>query len=277
MFLHFPLMHPDLVPADRLSALPDGTRFLDPGLAQAGSARHHRPEDAPFDPRTARALLADTLRYGESQADPRDLLAQSLVEQAGALSPESSRAVQAEVERSVLGAAPAASDDAQAAARRQAQMLLLLAWNLEERLLDLRGVEEKLKGAWERLDQSVAAGAEVVDDEADQDALALGRELSGLRLPDASDMALPWRKLVEAFALLAPGAALCATDAGIGAALAEAGTPEGPLEAVPGAARVFRAQAWRLMGQDRMPADRPWLDAMLTLGVFAPAQVAGRE
>lgn len=277
MFLHFPLMHPDLVPADSLSSLPEGTRFLDPGLGQAGSPQHHRPEDAPFDPRTARALLADTLRYGESQADPRDLLAQSLAEQAGALSPESSRAVQAEVEKSVLGAAPAAGDDAQAAARRQAQMLLLLAWSLEERLLDLRAVEAKLKGAWERLDQSVAAGAEVVDDEADQDALALGRELSGLRLPDASDMALPWRKLVEAFALLASGASLCVTDAGIGAALAEAGTPEGPLDAVPGAVRVFRAQAWKLMGLDRLPEGRPWLDALLTLGVFALAQDAGKE
>lgn len=276
MFLHFPLMHPDLVPADSLSSLPEGTRFLDPGLGQAGSPQHHRPEDAPFDPRTARALLADTLRYGESQADPRDLLAQSLAEQAGALSPESSRAVQAEVEKSVLGAAPAAGDDAQAAARRQAQMLLLLAWSLEERLLDLRAVEAKLKGAWERLDQSVAAGAEVVDDEADQDALALGRELSGLRLPDASDMALPWRKLVEAFALLASGASLCVTDAGIGAALAEAGTPEGPLDAVPGAVRVFRAQAWKLMGLDRLPEGRPWLDALLTLGVFALAQDAGK-
>ncbi len=273
MFLHFPLMHPELLSEGRRAALPEETRFLDPGLGAAASAQHVRSECAPFDGRTARALLADTLRFGESQASPRDLLAQSLVEQAGALSAESSRAVQDEVEKSLLGGASSQPGaDAQELARRQAQMLLLLAWNLEERLLDLRGVEDKLKSAWDRLDQSVAAGAEVVDDEADQEALALGRELSGLTPPDASDMGMPWRKLLESFAVLMPGQTLCTMEAEIGAALAEAGVPEASLDAVPGAARVFRAQAWKLMGLERQPEGKPWLDALLTLGVIAPAK-----
>jgi len=273
MFLHFPLMHPELLSEGRRAALPEETRFLDPGLGVAASAQHVRSDCAPFDVRTARALLADTLRFGESQASPRDLLAQSLVEQAGALSAESSRAVQDEVEKSLLGGDPSQPGaDAQELARRQAQMLLLLAWNLEERLLDLRGVEDKLKSAWDRLDQSVAAGAEVVDDEADQEALALGRELSGLTPPDASDMGMPWRKLLESFAVLMPGQILCTMETEIGAALAEAGVPEASLDAVPGAARVFRAQVWKLMGLERHPEGKPWLDALLTLGVIAPAK-----
>lgn len=273
MFVHFPLMHPELLPEACRAVLPGEVRFLDPGLGATSSALHVRAEAAPFDQRTARALLADTLRFGESQASPRDLLAQSLVEQAGALSPESSRAVQDEVEKSLLGAdaAKPGTDDVELA-RRQAQMLLLLAWNLEERLLDLRGVEDRLKSAWDRLDQSVAAGAEVVDDEADHEAMALGRELSGLTLPDALDMGMPWRKLLEAFAVLMPGAALCCTDEGIAAALAEAGAPEASPDRAPGAARVFQAQAWRLMGLDRQPEGKPWLDASLTVGFFAPAK-----
>lgn len=276
MFLHFPQLHPDLLTASARSALPEGTRFLDPGLGGAGSAEHVRSEVAPFDDRMAKALLADTLRFGENQAHPRDILAQSLAEQAGALSPESARAVQDEVEKSLLGEAAVQPDaDALDAARRQAQMLLLLAWSLEERLLDLRGVESRLKSAWDRLDQSVAAGAEAVDDEADQEALALGRELSGLTPPDASTLAMPWRRLVESFAALMPGLALCTADAAIGADLAEAGVPEASLDDMPGAARVFRAQVWRFIGHDRLPEGRPWLDAMLTLGVFAPA--AGNE
>lgn len=108
-------------------------RFLDPGLGAVNSAQHLRPEAAPFDARTARALLADTLRLGESQAHPGDLLAQSLVEQAGALMPEGGRAVQAEVEKSLLGSqaqAQAQALDPLLAAQRQGQMLLLLAWNV---------------------------------------------------------------------------------------------------------------------------------------------------
>lgn len=272
MFLYFPQMHPDLLSVLTREALPPGTRFLDPGLGAATGSEHVRPENPPFDQRIAKALLADTLRFGEAQAHPRDILAQSLIEQAGAISPESGRAVQIEVEKSLLGdASTVGADDPLDAARRQAQMLLLLAWSLEERQLDLRSVEGKLKSAWDRLDESVAAGAEAVDDEVDPEALVLGRELSGLMLPEASVLSTPWRRLLESYAVLMPGQSLCTAEPEIGAALTEAGVPEAPLSEMPGARRVFRAQIWRLMGHEALPKSKPWLNQMLTLGVFAPA------
>lgn len=276
MFLYFPQMHPELLTAQTREMLPQETYFLDPGLGAATDSKHVRPESAPFDLRTAKALLADTLRFGEAQAHPRDILAQSLVEQAGALSPESGRVVQAEVEKSLLGALEVESATASSdAARRQAQMLLLLAWSLEERLLDLRSVEGKLKSAWDRLDQSVAAGSEAVDEDVDPEALVLGRELSGLMPPEASVMSMPWRKLLESFAVLTPGQTLCTAEAEIGQVLAEAGIPEASLAELPGATRVFRAQIWRLMGHESLPPGKPWLDEMLTLGVYVPT--AGNE
>lgn len=270
MLLHFPLMHPELLPAGCAAALPAGCRFLNPGLAPAGSAAHFTPDSAPFDARTARALLADTLRYGESVADPRDIAPQALVQQSAGLDAEGSRAVKAEVERSILGAGQDADADPEDAARKQAQLLLLLAWSLEERLLDLRQAEERLRGAWSRLDQSVAGGEGLpLDDEADEDSMTLGRQLSGLTMPEEASAALPWRKLLECYALLAPEAALCTADAAIAAGLAEAGVPEGPLAAVPGALRVFRAPLWLLMGHDHAPAGRPWLARELTVGCLA--------
>lgn len=273
MFLTFPQMHPELLSPADCAALPKDARFLDPGLAKADSLGHIRLADAPFDPRTAKALLTDTLRFGETVVNPRDILAQALVEQADALSPESSRAVLAEVEQSMSGttAAAQAAPDARENARRQAQMVLLLAWSLEERLLDLRGVEIKLKSAWDRLDKSVAAGEGEVDEDTDHEALSLGRELSGLTMPDASNLSTPWRKLLECYAVLAPDAKLVTTDAEIGAVLSDAGVPEASLDDIPGAARVFRTQVWRLMGLKRLPEAKPWLDVLLTLGIFAPA------
>lgn len=275
MLLHFPQMHPDLLPPAWRAALPESARFLDPGLGTTDSPLHLRPLAAPFDPRTARALLADTLRYGESVANPRDILAQGLVQQldqAEARLAEGSRAVLAEVQQCVAAPAGPARQPAGAQdnARRQAQMVLLLAWNLEERLLELSGIEAGLRTAWDRLGQSVTAGEESADEETDQEAQALGRELSGMSLPEASSLSMPWRRLLESFAVFAADSALCTCDAEIGAALAEAGVPEAPLADMPGAVRVFRAPAWKLMGLDRLPGDRPWLDAPLTLGLFAP-------
>jgi hypothetical protein len=278
MILNFPLMHPELLAAAARAALPQDVRFLDPGLAAPGSAAHTRPERAPFDTRTAKALLADTLRYGEAVASPRDILAQGLVEQAGALNPESSRAVMAEVEQSVLGAVSPerVTADPLDEARKQAQLVLLLAWSLEERLIELRAAEEKIQTAFARLDKSVAAGEGEADDESDQEALSLGRELSGLELPVGADHALPWRKLLECCAALAPEARFATTEAEIGAILAEEGVTEGALDSMPGAQRVFSAPAWRFLGVDRLPEAKPWLAAPLTLGIFAPQGASGR-
>lgn len=268
MILNFPLMHPELLAAGARAALPQGALFLDPGLAPKNAAGYLPPEGAPFDARTAKALLADTLRFGESVASPRDILAQGLVEQAGALNPESSRAVQAEVEQSILGTASPQNvvTPPQEDARRQAQLVLLLAWNLEERLMELAAAEAKIQTAFERLGKSVAAGEDEEMDETDHEAMHLGRELSGLTLSVGTSHSLPWRKLLECFFTLAPQAVLATTEAEIVDALAEAGVEAGPADAVPGAARVFRAPVWRFLGLDRQPEARPWLGATLTLG-----------
>lgn len=283
MHLCFPLMHPDLLPAAAKSAMPQDLRFLDPGLADPKSAAHLQPEAAPFDRRTAKALLADTLRYGETAASPRDLVAQNLAQQTLALAPEGSGKVQADVERSMLGGLNSqdGGDDPELSARRQAQMLLLLAWSLEERLLELRAIGDSLRASWDRLGSCVSEGegaplAEAEDsgaqdgEAADHEALALGRELSGMNpLVDAAPESVPWQTLVEPFALLAPGATLCSGSPEIAAMLADAGVAEAAASTVPGAERVFRDEAWKVMGLQRYPESRPWLAAELTLALFA--------
>lgn len=269
MHLCFPYMHPELLAEAVRTALPDSLRFLDPGTGDPRSTAHLLPEAAPFDRRTAKALLADTLRYGESVANPRDLLARSLAQQVQSQAGEGSGLVRREVERSILDAVsgPAGDDPAQAALR-QGQMLLLLAWNLEERMLELRSIDAGLRESWAQLGACVAKGDAEVDDEADHEALALGKELSGMRPLEATQLAVPWRTLLEPFLLLAPGATLCAALPEIAATLADAGVAEARADLVPGASRVFLDAAWRLLGLSRLPESRPWLAAELTLAVF---------
>ncbi|OIO01301.1 MAG: hypothetical protein AUJ49_08000 [Desulfovibrionaceae bacterium CG1_02_65_16] len=287
MIFIFPQMHPNLLDAATRAALPEEARFLDPGLAAPADRAYARPSAAPFDARMARAILADTLRFGESLASPRDILAQALIEQTGALSPESSRVVQAEVERSVLGVVAPEHEqgDPQDVARKQAQTVLLLAWSLEERVLELNGAEARVQKAWSRLGESVSPGEGEPDDEVDHEAMSLGRELSGITLPVGQDdrnapaasggvaVDQPWRRLLEGFGLLAaPDDVFATADARIAAALADADVPEAPLTDMPGAQRVYRAQAWRMLGMSRLPEAKPWLAAPLTLGVFDAAR-----
>lgn len=284
MTLYFPHLHPDLLSDSERQALPDGVRFLDPGLARPDSPDHVLPESAPFDRRLAKAILADTMRFGESVANPRDIAVHGLLQQVQALAPESGRLVQATVERTIVGGAgaqgqPGATPDPQLEARRQAQTLLLLAWNLEERMLDLRQIDAGLRDSWARLGQSVASPEEADEadeagaasqsaaaegEEADSDALAVGKTLSGLGLPEPDGETLPWRRILEAFAVLAPGEALVTADADIASALREAEVPE--------ARDAFEAPAWRLSGLDRCPAARPWLDVPVRLACVAAAK-----
>ncbi|MBU1041794.1 MAG: hypothetical protein KKF77_11910 [Proteobacteria bacterium] len=282
MTLFFPHLHPALLSTSERQALPEGVRFLDPGLAPADSQDHVLPEGAPFDRRLAKAILADTMRFGESMSNPRDIAVHGLLQQVQALAPESGRLVLAEVERSVSGEGVqlAAAVDPQLEARRQAQTLLLLAWNLEERILDLRQIEVGLRKSWARLGESVTPVEEAEhgitaehsdcepgekpDHESDAEALALGNVLSGLGLPEPDGEALPWRRILESFAVLAPGQELVTADADIVSALREAGVPE--------ANGVFAAPAWRLSGLDRCPLARPWLDVPVRLVCVAAAK-----
>ncbi|MBU1230762.1 MAG: hypothetical protein KKA55_04330 [Proteobacteria bacterium] len=272
MPLYFPHLHPELLPDELRQALPEDLRFLDPGLALPDSSSHFLPDSAPFDRSTAKAILADTLRFGESVGAPRDIAVHGLLQQAQSLSPESGRQVLADVENSLVGAAaqPDARPEPALEARQQSQTLLLLAWNLEERMLDLRHIDAGLRSSWQRLGESLdplgaadgagpasAAGVDA-EDESDADALALGRMLAGMNPPDAFAESLPWRRILEAFAVLAPGLDLVTADASIVAALREAGLPE-----IRGA---FEAPAWRLAGHDRCPAGKPWLEVLVRLG-----------
>lgn len=276
MLLYFPHMHPEWLSDTELSALPEPLRFLDPGVGRADSKRHVLPPVAPFERSQARALLADTLRFGQSVGSPRDILAQGMVRQASELSPESTRLVLAEVERSMAGVAPVANasaqdDDALLAARRQAQMVLLLAWSQEDGLLELRRIGQKLDASWARLDESVGLGEGVADDDTDKESMELGRMLSGITTPvDALPETLPWRKLLECFVLLAPEAVLCTREQGVVADLAEVGTAAAAdIEGLPAGTRVLRAPAWKLLGLERLPEAKPWLAAELTLAVLA--------
>jgi len=70
MIFIFPQMHPDLLTAAARAALPQSARFIDPGLADPRDEAHARPTAAPFDARTARAILADTLRFGGIRRQP---------------------------------------------------------------------------------------------------------------------------------------------------------------------------------------------------------------
>jgi hypothetical protein len=272
MLLYFPHMHPEWLAPEALAALPPTLRFLDPGLGRGENPVHLLPPQAPFERSQARALLADTLRFGQTVASPRDLVAQGVMQEASTIAAESANKVLAEVERSLSGQEPvlAEAEDPRLKARQKAQMVLLLAWSQEESLLELRGIGKKLDASWARLDESVGQGDAVVEDAADVETMELDRVLSGMDPLDALPEALPWRKLLEPYALLAPEASLVTLEQGIAADLREAGIPclaAVPAE-IPAGAQSFRAPLWKLLGQSHLPEAKPWQAAEFTLTVL---------
>lgn len=277
MLLYFPNLLPQSLSGEARAALPEGVCFLDPGLARPGSPEHLMPEEAPYDRRNARALLSDTLNFGLSVANPRDISAQGLIREEEALSKEGSLAVLGEVERALSGAdgGANAAPDPWEQARRQAQMLLLLAWNLEERAIELRGIGQGLSASWERLGRSVALGEADVDDEADEEALEVGRMLSGLGVPDAAPAPAPWRRVLEAMSVLAPAAVFLTADPAVAADLAEGGalaaasSVEVRVEGLAESVAVRRAPAWKFLGLDRAPESRPWLEGEISVAVVS--------
>ncbi|WP_022662718.1 hypothetical protein [Paucidesulfovibrio longus] len=252
MLLHFPNLHPECVPGGPLP----GVLFLDPGLEEASGEERFRPDGLPLDPSDARHLLDDCIRFGEQFANPKEM-AFFGAQPAQADRGESVSVLESELKRR-LGQGAAAqpqSGDPQAA---RAQFLLLLAWSLEERVIELRKLSLGMEQAWNRFGSTLGVEG---DDALDEAEFKLDSLISNMQAPDSAVPSLPWPLLLEAVCAFVPkGAVLVVRDPEIVAALDDAGLEFAPAPAelgLPEGARVAEAPAWRMAGLAKEPEKRP--------------------
>lgn len=265
MLVFFPTMHAELLPG----GAPSGVLLLDPGYEDAGPEGGLRPSGLPLDPATARALVRDSVRFGEQFQAPGDLAAYGLTEALKEAGEGSASSIQAELARRMSGLPGAPQGDPVPA---QAQMTLLLAWFYEERFLEMQRLEQGLAASWE----AFGRGLGLEPEEEGTGEAELDRALTGLTAPVVGRPQYPWRVLLEAAAFFLPeGALLITSEAEPASAWAEAGLAASrdaaahpALAGLPAGTRVVSAPVWKLSGRRREPAGRPDLLRRLDAAVL---------
>lgn len=264
LLLNFPAVHLELAGPGGLP-LPQGLCCLGSGLAPENATRV-LPGDLPLDPVRARKWLAEALAYGEQFTTPGELAALAL----GAreeFPAEGSAAIRAELLARERPADPgAAAATALLEARARSQALLLLADAVEERALEIAGLDRGLSRSLADFTESLGlTGEDATADDLEAPDAGLGTQDSVY-----GEYALPWRMVLEAFWTLAPeDAALFTADPTVAASWVEEGQPLEPAseedaarlfpQGLPGGARLLSA---RLPGEallGRAARGKPWL------------------
>ena len=286
--IYIPALHRELAPAE----LPGAVLFLAPGLAPAGPGAQsfYQPLNLPFSGPAARSVLREMLELGSTLSQGgKDAPGQELrLIESGARAAAAPRqvltgtgAMGAEEDRelenfsnsgelhpaSAKGGAPSSAELPWKELVR-AQKILLLAWELEENLLEIKKAETALAGQ-DRLLLSVLHGPE---------------DESGNPAPESAEpVPVAWPVLLEAAAPFLPEDALLVTASQeIRAALAAisplAELPPELVESLTAglapqqstSAHKFEFAQVRLgdlVGGRNKTATRPWLDATFKFAV----------
>lgn len=284
IIVYVPGMHPSLLP----ESLPPEVHCFDPGLAMPASAagaqperRFHTPENLPLAPRQARQWMRDVLAYGLQFERPGDLAATAAASLSEAhILPSAMRKDEAMALQSfaslgvVLEEAPVVEDTTRHKLM-QAQMTLLLAWNLEERFLELADLNSELAASSHRFDQAIGPGG---DDAADEgDSFAVSPVTADMQGPGDTDAATGLRVLEAMLAFLERDAMLITADPVLVQIWRETGIETDTAARLPdflaGAkgGRVLCAPGWRFCGRSQPIADKPWLDAVIRIAVLDAA------
>lgn len=270
LVLYVPHMHPQLLP----QSLPGEVCRFDPGLAGGLAAATEKqdvkpflPDGLPLQPAQAAAWLREIVQYGMQFDSPGQLAATTAASSAalgqsigGMRSDEledisSFKARGGEQEQKP-------EKDLQAQERAKAQCTLLLAWNLEERNLELSDLSKGLASHYERFGK--ALGLEDDGGEAED-------ELNSPVPLDDQASSLPRLQVVGAMlAFLPPESCLYTEDDRLYQEWRERGVEFSPAqpESLPfrcdvreaGSLVTASAPGWKLAGLSRPTQHAPWLD-----------------
>ncbi|MFP4391310.1 MAG: hypothetical protein ACOC43_01790 [Desulfohalobiaceae bacterium] len=160
--IYFPWMHPQL--------LSDVTQIevclLDPGLGHKESGKKNlsfwQPGILPLQGQKAQAYLQQVHALAQQYRDPEELALQAREGDKPPLFAQTSAALAKEL-RQRLNPQSESRDDASRNNALQAQMVLLLAWDLEEQTLEQDRLEKGLEDKWSRLQDELGIDEEQPD------------------------------------------------------------------------------------------------------------------
>lgn len=152
----------------------------------------------------------------------------------------------------------------------KAQFILLLAWFFEERMIELKKIEQGVKNSWKSMDQTLGVDEE---DRVNERVLDLSnRESHTGGVSDEQAIPLPWKRIVEALPAFIPqDTVLVCTDKEIIAAWddmeIEFSAASGDL-VLPEGSQVATLPAWKFAGRRKEPAELPLALTEVTIAVI---------
>ena len=293
LILCIPWMHPALAPE-----LPACVRFLNPGLVTSRPGEltptvFHTPQPLPLSPAQARRYLQDAFEFGDRFQHSGDMAFFSAGggDEIFSLPDPGLRAELAELSRMADGQSAAPDSKTEAAAGKaqsplKSQMALLLAWTLEEKILELAELADTLAASSRRFDAALGLDEEEAPDDADDVApdFADVAAIAGVGDPaglaedhETAVASFPLGRSVEHLLTFLPAdgrlfaveprlRAAWETSGAVLAPVAPARAPEGLAElAIAGRLLETTLSGWRLIGLARRPVERPDLDREYTV------------
>ena len=254
MLLSFPFMHPALFENAPVS----GLRFFDPGLGDESEAMF-RPEGLPVERKVLESFMRDCLSFGQQFKNSAEMAFFGTSSSEEYFS-SSKVGLEAEIVRALTGAAQ--DKDEESEGRVKAHFTLVLAWSLEERLMELAELEQGVRQSWQQLDKTVG-----MDDEDRRDENLLNIDLTVSHtggtpgIADGPYPRLPWPRILEALPMFLPqGAVLVCLDPEIRAQWEDRGVAFSPApeeSGLPAGSLMATEVAWKLAGRTSAPAGLP--------------------
>ncbi len=180
--LFFPCLHPELVPG----TLPRAVKFLDPGLkVSANKAHSWRPQGFPLQEREALRYVHESLAFGEQFRSSQEL-AYFTGRRLDDFYAHTSQSIRWQFKRRQ---ASSEAGPEQMPPALQAQMMLLMVWTLEEKLIEYTKLNERVQD----MDQAIRMNLGVEDSE-EESVFFLHDERTGMKHDEQPHWSkiLPW-------------------------------------------------------------------------------------
>jgi len=207
--IHFPFMHVELVPG----YLPSSIMLMDPGhmrSAEDSQPRYFRSTDLVYEDRLARKFLEDSLQFGAQFKHASE----AAYYQAGKMNDFFSGSMQ-EIKSEILSSQ---KDDAEELKKKRfdAQLLLLLGFHLEEQMVELGTLENRITTSVRDFEENLGMS--------DDDQHGFGPDFCAYKQKSLSSPTMDWHRLVAPFVRFVPeNCALVITDPLIWASMQEQG------------------------------------------------------
>jgi len=245
--LFFPYMHPEFVERE----IPDWVCFLDPGIAESRgySSLFFRPDNLPIPEKEALKYVDKCLDFGEQFRDPKEI--SYLL---GGNFQDFHRETTTHI-KSLLTASKSDSDISGNKSGNNflnAQMVLLLSWTLEEKLMEYRQLQHGVDDQWKNLLQDLG-----IEEENDY--------FPGIKSSSPNELPylyreLDWVKILPWFLLFTGSLALFVLDTSIKEHWEEHGLVFEQFSSdIPGLYHVY-ARGYELVLENEESDTRSWLN-----------------